>query len=300
MIGVTGVTGTVGRWLVPLIALLFLPAGAAAQEEGGYDYPETATSPATADSMLRLAGVTAADTVYDLGSGDGRIVIRAAERYGATGVGIEIDADLVAEARRRAREAGVEDRVRFVEGNFFRVNLRPATVVTTYLLPETMSRLAPYLLRELRPGTRIVSHDFDIDAWPADSLLGWWDGSGGRTTLFRWVVPARVGGSWALRLSGDAGGTDDTIPLRIDQNFQRLRAGASGGDPTVREARITGDSVRLTLAWGDGRRRLLTGTASLSRMEGRTERGGRWTARRTAFSDSSLVAWSDSAGVGSP
>ncbi|MFB6240003.1 MAG: cyclopropane-fatty-acyl-phospholipid synthase family protein, partial [Gemmatimonadota bacterium] len=189
-----------------LLALL-LPAGAPAQEQSGYDYPETATSPATVDSMLRLAGVTGADTVYDLGSGDGRIVIRAAERYGAAGVGIEIDADLVAEARRRARKAGVADRVRFIEGNFFEVDLRPATVVTTYLLPGTMRRLPSHLLRELRPRTRVVSHDFDMDAWPADSVIGWWDDDGGRTTLLRWVVPARVGGSWRLRLPEAAGGT---------------------------------------------------------------------------------------------
>lgn len=250
--------------------------------------------------MLELAGVLASDTVYDLGSGDGRIVIRAAERYGATGVGVEIDADLVAEARRRAREVGVEDRVRFVEGDFFEVNLRPATVVTTYLLPNTMDRLRTHLFRELRPGTRIVSHDFGMEGWRADSTTGWWGGVGGHTTLYRWVVPSRVGGTWALRLGEEEPRTapEGVITVRIDQNFQLLRARATGQGVEIREARVAGDSIRMRLTRPGGTTVRLTGVASLDRMEGRTDGGGRWTARRTAFSDSSLVAWSDSARAG--
>lgn len=306
MLGVIGAAvgtdGAVLRAAAALLAGILLPAAAAAQEESGYDYPEQGTPPKVLRGMLELAGVSSSDTLYDLGSGDGRIVIRAAEQYGAAGVGIEIDADLVAEARRRAREAGVEGRVRFLEANFFEVDLRPATVVTTYLLPGTMDRLRTLLFRELRPGTRVVSHDFGMDGWPADTTTGWWGGVGGHTTLYRWVVPARVGGTWVVRPErggATGGGVDEPFTLRIDQNFARLRGRIPEGRAAVDEIRIEGDSIRIRLSLPDRPDTGLTGTASLSRMEGRTEGGGRWTARRTAFSDSSLVAWSDSAKVGS-
>jgi hypothetical protein len=105
------------------------------------------------------------DVVYDLGSGDGRIVITAAREYGARGVGVEIDPRLVAESRRQAQWAGVADRVQFLQQNLFDADLRPATVVTLYLSPEINARLRPKLLRELRPGARVVSHRFDMGDW---------------------------------------------------------------------------------------------------------------------------------------
>lgn len=273
--------------LVTLLAPPLLPADAAAQETGGYDYPSGSTPPEVACRMLEMAGVGPTDTIYDLGSGEGAIVIVAAREFGATAVGIEIDSSLVAASRRSAREAGVEERVRFVHANFYEVDLRPATVVTTYLLPGTMNELQPHLLRELGAGTRIVSHDFDMDRWPADSTAGWWGGVGGRTTLFLWTVPARVGGTWTIRIAGG-----DSLRVRIDQNFQRLRATSSGGgEVEVREARVAGDSVRFRLSGSRIGTVVLRGTASMSRMSGRTDRDDPWRARRVAFSDSSLVAW---------
>lgn len=271
-----------------LLTASLAPAGAAAQETGGYDYPSGSTPPKVASRMLRMADVGPADTVYDLGSGAGAIVILAAREFGATAVGVEIDSSLVAESRRAAREAEVEERVRFVHANFYDVDLRPATVVTTYLLPGTMNELQPHLLRELRAGSRIVSHDFDMDRWPADSSAGWWGGVGGRTTLYLWTVPARLGGTWAIRIAGG-----DPLRVRIDQNFQRLRAvSAEGGDLEVRGARVVGDSVHLRLSVPRLGTVVLRGRAEMSRMSGRTGRGEPWRARRVAFSDSSLVAWS--------
>jgi len=127
----------------------------------------TPTRHAIADAMLQLAGVTASDIVYDLGSGDGRIPIIAAQKYGATGIGVEMDPRLVELSWRNANDAEVADRVKFIVGDLFETDFSEATVVTMYLSPDIMNRLAPKL-RSLRPGTRIVSHQFPIRGWPPD------------------------------------------------------------------------------------------------------------------------------------
>lgn len=140
-----------------------------------------------ADAMLRLARVTADDLVYDLGSGDGRIVILAAQKYGARAVGVEIDPALVRRAREAASDAGVTALVRFIEGDLFTTDVSEATVVTLYLSTLTNRRLVPKLAQELRPGARIVSQQFDFgEVWPPDASTRR-DG----VELFLWRVPAR-------------------------------------------------------------------------------------------------------------
>ena len=129
------------------------------------------TRQVVADAMLKLAKVTSDDVVYDLGSGDGRIVVIAAQKYGARGVGIEIDHALVERSREIAREGGVADRVTFVEGDLFTTDISPATVVTMYLSTTVNMRLEPKLKRELRPGTRIVAEQFGIGVWPPDQTI---------------------------------------------------------------------------------------------------------------------------------
>jgi SAM-dependent methyltransferase len=138
------------------------------------------------EAMLRLAEVGANDVVYDLGSGDGRIPITAARRFGARGVGIDLDPELVAQATRSAQEAGVADRVRFVEGDIFESDISPATVVTLYLLTSINERLRPKLQKELRPGTRIVSHQFRMGDWDPEReiVIDF-------RPLFLWRVPKR-------------------------------------------------------------------------------------------------------------
>ena len=136
--------------------------------------------------MLRLARVSPADLVYDLGSGDGRIPIAAARDFGARGVGIELDARLIALARCNAHDAGVADRVDFREENLLGTDLREATVVTLFLFPELNRRLKAKLLAELKPGTRIVSHRFGLGDWPPERI----EHSGGHPILL-WTVPAR-------------------------------------------------------------------------------------------------------------
>jgi SAM-dependent methyltransferase len=146
--------------------------------------PYVASEPRIVGAMLEMAHVTGSDTVYDLGCGDGRIVISAAQKYGARGVGIDINPARIEEARANARSAGVSERVRFEVNDLFDADIRNATVVALYLLPEANLRLRTRLLRELKPGTRVISHSFDMGDWKPDqdTLV---DGD----HLFLWTIP---------------------------------------------------------------------------------------------------------------
>ena len=146
-----------------------VPTQPAAPAKPKADVVYVPTPQPVVDAMLALANVKKTDVVYDLGSGDGRIVITAAQKYGARGVGIELDPDLVKKARANAAAAGVANKVRFVTQNLFEADLRPATVVTLYLLQSINERLRPKLVRELSPGTRVVSHVFNMGPeWPPE------------------------------------------------------------------------------------------------------------------------------------
>lgn len=153
------------------------------------DYVPFVTTPHNVvTEMLDLAGVSADDVVYDLGSGDGRIVIAAARNYGARGVGFELDPDLVALANENAEQAGVADRVRFVQQDLFEAELSEATVVTLYLVPRVNMKLRPKLLEELKSGTRVVSHDYGMGDWqPVDVREVHSDR--GEHLLLYWVIP---------------------------------------------------------------------------------------------------------------
>lgn len=194
---------------------------AAAPSLAAEEVPFIVTPDHVTVAMLELARVGPKDFVVDLGSGDGRIVITAAKRFGARGLGVEIVPDLVALSRRNAEAAGVADRARFVEQDLFKTDLTPATVITMYLLPEVNLQLRPRLLG-LAPGTRIVSHDWDMGEWAPDRVVvvDAPDKPIGREKLSRlylWVVPARVAGDWC-GLGRHRGTT-----LRIDARYQRLR-----------------------------------------------------------------------------
>ena len=174
--------------LLVSFAIACLTSLTTATAETGLDelpyVPYVPTPEAVVDEMLEIAKVSVKDVVYDLGSGDGRIVIAAAKRFGARGVGIEINPDLVREATEDAGQAGVAHLVRFVEGDFFMADLREATVVTLYLLPEVNRQLLPKLLAELRPGTRIVSYKYDLGDWAPEKTV-----RVSRGTVYYWVVP---------------------------------------------------------------------------------------------------------------
>lgn len=149
--------------------------------------PYVSTPPEVVEEMLEIAHVTARDIVYDLGSGDGRIVIAAAKRFGAHGVGIEIDPERVREATENASQAGVAHLVRFIQGDLFAADIQEASVVTLYLLPEVNRLLLTKLLAELRPGTRIVSYKYDLGDWPPEKTV-----RVSRGAVYYWVVPPRA------------------------------------------------------------------------------------------------------------
>jgi len=175
---------------VRLLALLWVVGlpGVAGCVHPRADVPYVQTPHEVVAQMLRLAGVSRNDVVYDLGSGDGRLVIAAARDFGARGVGVEIDPRLVARSVESARRAGVGDRVTFREQDLFQTDLADATVVTLYLSPALNLRLRPKLLRELRAGARIVSHDFDMGDWPPARALRI-DVRERASQVYLWVVP---------------------------------------------------------------------------------------------------------------
>ena len=197
------------------------------------------------DEMLRLAEVGSQDVVYDLGSGDGRIVIAAARDYGARGVGIEIDAALVRESVENARRAGVAERAQFRHGDVFEAELADATVVTMYLLTSLVERLKPKLLSELKPGTRIVAHDYGFADWKPDRQVTI------SKTYYLYVVPARVGGQWRLETEAPSGRREREF--RLEQRYQEIRGGAhaGGGFLPAFEARLSGDRISFVLVEDD-------------------------------------------------
>ena len=156
----------------------------------GVEVPDVRTPPEVVIEMLRLAGVGPGDTVYDLGSGDGRIVIAATRDFGARGVGVELDPDLVAESAKNARRAGVAENTRFLLQDIFEVDVSEATVVTVYLSPDVNLRLKPKLLSQLKPGSRIVSHDFPIGDWQPARVVNF-NGPERTHVLSLWIVPPR-------------------------------------------------------------------------------------------------------------
>lgn len=171
---------TFKNWLMVLFVAVC--TGAYAQEPS-LDVPYVPTNQETVEKMLELAGVKAGDVVYDLGCGDGRIVITAAKKFGATGVGVDLNPQRIKEAKENAKAAGVEDKVRFVEGNLFDFDFSKANVVTLYLLPSVNLKLRPKLQKELKPGSRIVSHDFDMGDWKADKEI-----EVGNDTIYLWTI----------------------------------------------------------------------------------------------------------------
>ena len=167
-----------------------LAATAFAQQPAKDQYPDAApyvpTPIEVVEAILQLANVGPGDVVYDLGCGDGRIVFMAAQKFGAAAVGVEIDSELVREDRERAEKSGVAKKVRFLEADLFQTDLRPASVVTMYLLPKTVDRLKPKLLAELNPGARVVSFAFPISDWPPTKTV-----EVNTRRIYLWIVPER-------------------------------------------------------------------------------------------------------------
>lgn len=210
--------------------------------------------------MLELAAVTAADTLYDLGSGDGKIPIAAAKQFGATAVGIEYEADLVRHARCLAAAEGVADRVTFVRGDIFETDFSDATVVTMYLTPQVNLRLRPMLLA-MRPGTRIAAYSFGIGDWEPDAQID----SFGDGSAFLWIVPANAAGAWTFRSARG----DERFDVELEQTFQKL-TGFAGGEPVT--GKLRGNEIELAFTQGTEHVRV-AGRVSADRITATVTRG---------------------------
>jgi hypothetical protein len=231
-----------GRRFAAMLILAVLALAVRAQDTE-VQPPFVTTPEEVVDRMLLLADTRADDFVMDLGSGDGRIVIAAARKFGARGLGVDIDSRLVALSRENSRRAGVEALARFEERDVLATDLSQATVVTIYLLPWLVDRLQPKLLHELSPGTRIVAHAFPMKGWKPDrserlQVARPARGQSGEATLYLWTVPADVRGLWR---AGD-------WRLRIHQNFQEIEVEPMLGDRplTVTETRLDGRAIAFS------------------------------------------------------
>lgn len=211
--------------------------------------------------MLAIANVGPRDYLIDLGSGDGRIVIAAARRHGTHGYGVDLNEDLVARASEAAKRAGVADRVDFQARNLFITDISRATVLTLYLFQSVNVQLRPRLFAQLKPGTRVVSHDFDMDEWQPDEQLTVPvpDKPYGapESQVYLWVIPANAAGVWEGTVSANGATMEFRADLR--QTFQLLSGTARVGaaDGKVREGRMRGESIRFALETESAGRRVL-------------------------------------------
>jgi SAM-dependent methyltransferase len=209
------------------------------------DVPYVPTPMPVVEEMLKLAKVTKNDVVYDLGCGDGRIVITAAERHGAKGIGVDIDPQRIRESNENAEKAGVTDLVTFHVRDLFTMDFRDASVVMLYLLPDINVKLRPMLFEQLRPGTRIVSHDFDMREWEPDQTV---KVDAARThTLYYWVIPANVEGTWTWNAPGARG--QEAYSTEFRQEFQRVNGTARAGGRTynVASPKLHGERITFTI-----------------------------------------------------
>jgi SAM-dependent methyltransferase len=235
--------------------------------------------------MLTAAEVDSKDLVYDLGCGDGRIVIMAVKKYGARGVCVDIDPVRIKESKSNADTAGVRKRIEFVEGDLFEQDLSKASVVTLYLLPSLNERLRPKLFKELRPGTRIVSNAFDMGAWKADRTLNIKTYSGMQSYAYLWILPADVSGEWRLEPEGGSG---KAYTLDLKQKYQEVSGtAASGGKAApLSSVSVKGDQLSFVLREGAGEAQgvTFTGRVTGDRASGTAkgnDGGWSWTAVRT-------------------
>ena len=240
------------------------------------EVPYVQTPPLVVRRMLQMADVTAKDVLWDLGSGDGRIVIAAATQFGARGVGYEIDPVLIRESRILARKAGVAARAKFMEKDLFSLAFAEPSVVTLYLLPEFNMKLRPLLLSQMRPGSRVVSHEWDMGDWLPDETLLLPSpekphGTNREHKVMLWVIPALVAGRWRVE-SGFSPSTN-ALAIEIEQRMQQVTATAANGK--VLWAHLRGTA--LSIAWTDGASRwVLRGTVAGNQWRGEAQRIGNW------------------------
>lgn len=267
-----GFGATLPPWLAAQTAAVTESSPVATESE----VPYVQTPPLLVRRMLQLAEVKRNDVLWDLGSGDGRIVIAAAKQFGARAVGYEIDPMLIRESRQLARLAGVANRTQFLERDLFTLNFAEPSVVTLYLLPEFNLKLRPLLLQQMRPGSRVVSHEWDMGDWPADETLLFPSpqkphGTKKEHTVLLWVIPAKVAGRWQVQLSDVDRSKSRTLTLT--QHFQKVNATLE--DSEVLWTQLRGIELSMAIRRSTAIE-LLRGTVTNAQWTGQIERLGQW------------------------
>jgi SAM-dependent methyltransferase len=273
------------RTAFALLAAASLAGCAVADDKPVNAGPYVPSPQSVVTDMLKLANVSEKDFVIDLGSGDGRIVLTAAKVFGARGFGVEIQEKLVRLANEAAQKEGVADRVKFINQDLFKTDISQATVLTMYLLPNTVSMLSDKLLNELRPGTRIISHDYPLAGWIPEQYVSMdledkVAISGVTTTLiYLYVVPAKVAGSWNVKLPA---GTNKVTRLDLKQQISRISGSAlvDGKSVPLEDAKLKGDQISFRLA---GRNGTYSGTVKDGAISGTFAAGSTkasWTASK--------------------
>lgn len=236
------------KWLAGagMALALIAPLQSGAQEGAG-DVVYVPTPQIVVEEMLRMAKVGPKDFIIDLGSGDGRMVITAAKQFGARGFGVDLDPVLLKLSNETAQREGVADRARFIEQNLFETDLSQATVITSYLLPEMNEKLRPKIL-SLRPGTRVVAHDYHMGEWHADEMhtLDVPEkkvGNPGKSYVYRWIVPAKIAGLWQSQIA--TGAQPANWEFDFEQRFQMFDGVAKSGSRkiTLRVPKLEGDQL---------------------------------------------------------
>ena len=255
---------TMSRFFLAAAGLMaVVGATPVAMAQGSFG-PYVPTPTVIVDRLLDMGAVTAKDYLIDLGSGDGRIVITAAKKFGASGHGIDIQEKLVAMANQNAAKEGVADRVKFMTGDIMEADLSRASVITTYLLPSTITKLVPKFLAELKPGTRIVSHDYPISPLVHEKVVSFdleekVKISGTTlTVIYLYVIPARVSGEWNLNLALP-GTQPKPLTVRFEQRPDSLTGSVdvAGGRLPLKDLRVSGEEIAFSYTAGG------SGTVSL-------------------------------------
>ena len=234
-----------GLLLILISGMVFLWAACSGFAQSRFpDVHYEPTPQLIVEDLLKMAEVNRTDIIYDLGCGDGRFVITAAKKYGARGVGIDIDPERIKESNQNAQIAGVMDKVKFIEADLFETDIREATVVALYLLPELNMQLRPKLLKDLKAGSRVVSHEFDMYDWQPDKT-----GRLGRNRYYFWVVPTDVAGKWRWTFASAKG--EEQFLLALTQKFQEIDGKITTPIQTVSplEAYLIGDQIGFLLRY---------------------------------------------------
>lgn len=221
------------------------------------DVPYVPTPQEVVDRMLDMAKVTSRDFVMDLGCGDGRMLVTAARKFGASGFGVDINPDRILEANDNAKTAGVADKISFEVRNLFSTPIEKASVLTMYLLPDVNLQLRPRILKEMKPGSRVVSHAFTMGDWETDQRA-----QVGVRDIYFWIVPAQVEGKWTVREG------NDTYALDLKQTYQKFDglATVNGAVAKVTGGQLIGDRISFTVEPANGRHRIFVGKVDGGKM----------------------------------